>query len=94
MAPSSSPKYRSSPEALKNSSKTPLQDSVNHEPAVVEELPLKNLKYVPGRPGGGGRYIGVAVREIVKPKPKPQPRPKQPKLSLVERRNSSMSCTR
>ncbi|OJJ05857.1 hypothetical protein ASPVEDRAFT_870664 [Aspergillus versicolor CBS 583.65] len=54
---------------------------MNPEPAVGGGLPLKKLKYVPGRPGGGGRYIGVAVRETVKPKPKPQPRLKQPKLS-------------
>ncbi|KAL3462345.1 hypothetical protein BJX64DRAFT_141500 [Aspergillus heterothallicus] len=93
MAPFSSPKHRSSPGgALKTGSKTPLQDSVNSEPAVVEGPPLKKLKYVPGGPGGGGRYIEVEVRETIKPKPKPKP--KQPKLSPMKRRNSSISRTR
>jgi hypothetical protein len=44
---------------------------MNPEPAVIKGLPLKNLKYIPGRLGGGGRYIRVIVREIVKLKPKP-----------------------
>ncbi|KAL2830384.1 enhancer of polycomb-like-domain-containing protein [Aspergillus pseudoustus] len=93
MAPFSSQKHRSSPGgALKNGTKTPLQDSVNSESAVVEGPPLKKLKYVPGGPGGGGRYIEVEVRETIKPKPKPKP--KQPKLSPMKRRNSSMSRTR
>ncbi|KAL3487070.1 hypothetical protein BJX62DRAFT_12351 [Aspergillus germanicus] len=93
MAPFSSPKHRSSPGgALKNSTKTPLQDSVNSEPAVVEGPPIKKLKYVPGGPGGGGRYIEVEVREIIKPKPKPKP--KQPKVSPMKRRLSSISRTR
>jgi hypothetical protein len=44
---------------------------MNPKPTIIKELPLKNLKYVPGRPGSGGRYIRVIVREIVKLKPKP-----------------------
>ncbi|KAL2866184.1 putative PHD finger domain protein [Aspergillus lucknowensis] len=94
MAPYSSPKHRSSPgNALKKGPKAPpLHDSANSEPAVVEGPPIKKLKYVPGGPGGGGRYIEIEVRETLKPKPKPKP--KQPKLSPVKRRTSSISRTR
>ncbi|KAL4782671.1 hypothetical protein BJX76DRAFT_332199 [Aspergillus varians] len=93
MAPYSSPKHRSSPGgALKTGSKAPLQDSENSEPPVVEGPPIKKRKYVPGGPGGGGRYIEIEVRET--PKPKPKPKPKQPRISPMKRRNSSVSRTR
>ncbi|OJJ07036.1 hypothetical protein ASPVEDRAFT_33286 [Aspergillus versicolor CBS 583.65] len=94
MAPYSSPKHRSSPGGpLKNGSKTPLQDSGNSDAPAVEGPPIKKRKYVPGGPGGGGRYIEVEVRETP-PKPKPKPKPKQPKLSPMKRRASSISRTR
>ncbi|KAL4876560.1 hypothetical protein BJY04DRAFT_199650 [Aspergillus karnatakaensis] len=93
MAPYSSPKNRSSPGGpLKNGSKAPLQDSGNSEAPIVEGPPIKKRKYVPGGPGGGGRYIEIEVRET--PKPKPKPKPKQPKISPMKRRNSSISRTR
>ncbi|KAI9372940.1 enhancer of polycomb-like-domain-containing protein [Aspergillus egyptiacus] len=93
MAPYSSPKSRSSPGgALKNGPKAPLQDSVNSETPVAEGPPKKKLKYVPGGPGGGGRYIEVEVRDT--PKPKPKPKPKQAKVSPMKRRNSSVTRTR
>ncbi|KAL2825322.1 hypothetical protein BDW59DRAFT_74175 [Aspergillus cavernicola] len=92
MAPYSSPKHRSSPGGpLKNGSKPPLQDSVDSEP-ILEGPPIKKRKYVPGGPGGGGRYIEIEVRET--PKAKPKPKPKQPKLSPMKRRHSSVSRTR
>ncbi|KAL4916511.1 hypothetical protein BDW62DRAFT_186171 [Aspergillus aurantiobrunneus] len=93
MAPYSSPKNRTSPGGpLKNGPKAALQDSGNSESPVVEGPPIKKRKYVPGGPGGGGRYIEIEVRET--PKPKPKPKPKQPKMSPMKRRNSSMSRTR
>ncbi|KAL4967653.1 putative PHD finger domain protein [Aspergillus stella-maris] len=94
MAPYSSPKHRSPGGGpLKNGSKTPLQDSGNSEAPVVEGPPIKKRKYVPGGPGGGGRYIEIEVRETPK-QPKPKPKPKPPKSSPMKRRNSSISRTR
>ncbi|KAL5340323.1 enhancer of polycomb-like-domain-containing protein [Aspergillus crustosus] len=93
MAPYSPPKNRSSPGGpLKNGSNTPLQDSGNSEAPLVEGPPIKKRKYVPGGPGGGGRYIEIEVRET--PKPKPKPKPKHSKMSPMKRRNSSISRTR
>lgn len=96
MAPYSSPKNHSPPGGpLKNGSKTPLQDSGNAEAANVEALGpiIKKRKYVPGGPGGGGRYIEIEVRETPK-QPKPKPKPKPPKMSPLKSTSSSVSRTR
>lgn len=93
MAPYTSPKHRSSLGGpFKNGSKPPLQDSVNTE-TVIEGPPIKKRKYVPGGPGGGGRYIEIEVRETP-PKPKAKPKPKQPKMSPMKRRTSSVPRSR
>ncbi|GES64129.1 PHD finger domain protein [Aspergillus terreus] len=76
MAPYASPKHRSSPaRPLKNTPKASLKGSRNSDPAPIEGPPLKKRKYVPGGPGGGGRYIELDVRETKPPKPKPKPSP-------------------
>ncbi|KAL4905207.1 hypothetical protein BDW74DRAFT_20381 [Aspergillus multicolor] len=95
MAPYTSPKRASPGGPLKNGSKTPLRDSGNSGAPVDDGLGpiVKKRKYVPGGPGGGGRYIEIEVREPLK-QPKPKPKPKQPKLSPVKRTNSSTSRTR
>ncbi|KAL4775996.1 enhancer of polycomb-like-domain-containing protein [Aspergillus nidulans var. acristatus] len=95
MAPYTSPKRSSPGGALKNGSKTPLHDSGNSETPVADGLGpiIKKRKYVPGGPGGGGRYIEIEVRETPK-QPKPKPKPKQPKPSPVKRTSSSVSRTR
>ncbi|KAL4974225.1 enhancer of polycomb-like-domain-containing protein [Aspergillus desertorum] len=95
MAPYTSPKRSSPGGPLKNGSKTPLQHSGNPETPVADGLGpiIKKRKYVPGGPGGGGRYIEIEVREAPK-QPKPKPKPKQPKPSPVKRTSSSVSRTR
>ncbi|KAL5041800.1 hypothetical protein BDW71DRAFT_191110 [Aspergillus fruticulosus] len=95
MAPYTSPKRSSPGGPLKNGAKIPLQDSGNSETAAADGLGpiIKKRKYVPGGPGGGGRYIEIEVRETPK-QPKPKPKPKQPKPSPVKRTSSSVSRTR
>ncbi|KAL6236751.1 hypothetical protein BDW75DRAFT_104849 [Aspergillus navahoensis] len=95
MAHYTSPKRSSPGGPLKNGSKTPLQDSGNSETPVADGLGpiIKKRKYVPGGPGGGGRYIEIEVRETPK-QSKPKPKPKQPKPSPVKRTSSSVSRTR
>ncbi|KAL4888345.1 hypothetical protein BDV59DRAFT_188687 [Aspergillus ambiguus] len=86
MAPYASPKHRSSPaRPPKSTPKGSLKGSRNGDP-VSEGPPLKKRKYVPGGPGGGGRYIELDVRET-KPPPKPKPKPSP------ARRNSTTTAT-
>ncbi|KAA8646976.1 hypothetical protein EYZ11_000139 [Aspergillus tanneri] len=75
MAPYSSPKNRNSPGKTskaqsKAQSKTSLKGPRNSDQAS-EGPPLKKRKYVPGGPGGGGRYIELDIRETKPPKPTP-----------------------
>ncbi|KAI9045423.1 putative PHD finger domain protein [Aspergillus affinis] len=73
MAPYASPKNRTPPgKPSKPSSKVTLKAPRSSDPVPSEGPPLKKRKYVPGGPGGGGRYIELDVRETIKP-PKPTP---------------------
>ncbi|KAB8229368.1 putative PHD finger domain protein [Aspergillus alliaceus] len=84
MAPLSSNKYRSSPgRPPKNQSKAALKGTQN---STAEGPPLKKRKYVPGGPGGGGRYIELDVRETKPPKP---PKPAKPAKPSLVGRNST-----
>ncbi|RAL12791.1 putative PHD finger domain protein [Aspergillus homomorphus CBS 101889] len=85
MAPLSSSKYRSSPgRSSRNQTKVTLKTSRSSDPTTSEGPPLKKRKYVPGGPGGGGRYIELEVKE---PAPRQKPSP-------AARRNSSSSRSR
>ncbi|OJJ99735.1 hypothetical protein ASPACDRAFT_119423 [Aspergillus aculeatus ATCC 16872] len=86
MAPLSSSKYRSSPgRSSRNQTKVALKTSRSSDPSTSEGPPLKKRKYIPGGPGGGGRYIELEVKE---------PASRQPKTTPAARRNSSSSRSR
>ncbi|RAH40431.1 putative PHD finger domain protein [Aspergillus brunneoviolaceus CBS 621.78] len=86
MAPLSSSKYRSSPgRSSRNQTKVTLKTSRSSDPSTSEGPPLKKRKYIPGGPGGGGRYIELEVKE---------PASRQPKTTPAARRNSSSSRSR
>lgn len=54
--------------------------------AAGQPPPLKKRKYVPGGPGGGGRYIEVDVTETPPPaKPKPKPKPSSGRKNTTPR---------
>ncbi|PWY96332.1 hypothetical protein BO94DRAFT_505497 [Aspergillus sclerotioniger CBS 115572] len=85
MAPVSSSKQRSSPSRPSRAQpKVTLKPPRSSESTTNEGPPLKKRKYVPGGPGGGGRYIELDVKE---PPPKPKPSP-------AAKRNSSSSRNR
>ncbi|KAF9894937.1 nuA3 HAT complex component nto1 [Aspergillus nanangensis] len=87
MAPYSSPKHRSSPQRpQKTQPRVSLKGARSSDAGIPEGPPLKKRKYVPGGPGGGGRYIELDVREAKPASPKPKPTP--------VRRNSSASRSR
>ncbi|KAE8356214.1 enhancer of polycomb-like-domain-containing protein [Aspergillus coremiiformis] len=99
MAPLASNKYRSSPgKPPKNQSKAVLKGTQNSNGSSAGEgPPLKKRKYVPGGPGGGGRYIELDVRETKPPKPAKPARlakPAKPAKPLLVGRNSSSSTPR
>ncbi|PLN79322.1 hypothetical protein BDW42DRAFT_173189 [Aspergillus taichungensis] len=66
MAPYSSPKYSSPGRSSRNQSKASVKSSRSSDPTTSEGPPLKKRKYVPGGPGGGGRYIELDVKETPK----------------------------
>ncbi|KAF7587560.1 nuA3 HAT complex component nto1 [Aspergillus hancockii] len=95
MAPLSSNKYRSSPgRPPKNQPKSLLKGSQNPSATPGEGPPLKKRKYVPGGPGGGGRYIELDVRETKPPKPVKPAKPAKPSKPSPGSRNSSTPRTR
>lgn len=57
-----------------------------------EGPPPKKRKYVPGGPGGGGRFIEYDVKEMSSPKP--TPKPAKPATPTPVRRTSSSSQSR
>ena len=59
---------------------------------LPEGPPPKKRKYVPGGPGGGGRFIEYDVKEM--PSPKPTPNPAKPAKPTPVRRTSSSSQSR
>ncbi|GLA03432.1 nuA3 HAT complex component nto1 [Aspergillus niger] len=82
MAPLSWPKSHRSPSRPSRSQTrvTLKPPSSSDSSATNEGPPLKKRKYVPGGPGGGGRYIELEVKDTPKSKPTP-----------AVRRNSSNS---
>ena len=59
---------------------------------LPEGPPPKKRKYVPGGPGGGGRFIEYDVKEMSSPKP--TPKPAKPATPTPVRRTSSSSQSR
>ncbi|KAE8347258.1 hypothetical protein BDV24DRAFT_121830 [Aspergillus arachidicola] len=90
MAPLTSNKYRSSPgRPPKTQSKAVLKGTQNSNATPGDGPPLKKRKYVPGGPGGGGRYIELDVRETKPPKPAKPSRPPKPAKPSPVARNST-----
>ncbi|PWY90730.1 hypothetical protein BO70DRAFT_328624 [Aspergillus heteromorphus CBS 117.55] len=72
MAPLSSSKHRSSPgKSTRTQPRVTLKPPRSSDTTANEGPPLKKRKYVPGGPGGGGRYIELDVKEPPKPKSSP-----------------------
>ncbi|PYH93350.1 PHD finger domain protein [Aspergillus ellipticus CBS 707.79] len=72
MAPLLASKHRSSPgRSSRTQPKVTLKPPRSSDTTANEGPPLKKRKYVPGGPGGGGRYIELDVKEAPKPKPSP-----------------------
>ncbi|KAE8149049.1 enhancer of polycomb-like-domain-containing protein [Aspergillus avenaceus] len=95
MAPLSTTKYRASPgRPPKNGTKAVLKGTQNSNASPGDGPPLKKRKYVPGGPGGGGRYIELDVRETKPHKPVKPPKPPKPTKPSPMKRISSTPRTR